>query len=268
MARWERSGIASIVHTAVLCGVFVLLLLATLSIPILHWAYLTVEGNGYTVTLGTFGWCRTGGKAGDFCSGRSMGYNVQEAVLLTFPERSGVTVREWFNMASNGLIAIAVTAGIAGLATLTSLLGKTSFALIWSTLLGMITCVLATGCVILNGILFTALKRDVLLGGATSATLGMGYWFVIGACAGSFVVPVLAVIECCAGQIKRWREPKGEYVKIDTPAENTRNSTYRQSAYELPLFDLGQAQQAQANIGELGTRTDAPANPSPVRTSV
>lgn len=74
-------------------------------------AYLTVEGNGYKTTLGTLGWCRTGGKAGDFCSPRGVGYNVQEAVLLTFPERSGASVREWFNTASNGLIAVPIASG-------------------------------------------------------------------------------------------------------------------------------------------------------------
>jgi hypothetical protein len=109
--------------------------------------------------------------------------------------------------------------------------------------------------VILNLLLFGELRREVLAKGATSASFGMAYWFVIGACVGAVVVPILAIIECCAGRIKRWRQPKGEYIKIDTPGESQRNSTYRQSAYELPLFDMGDAHRER----EMGVLVDSPA---------
>lgn len=76
--------------------------------PLIHIGYLTVEGNGYKTKLGTFGWSRSGGN-GDFSSARGVGYNVQEAVLLTL--RKGMTVGEWFNLASKGLIAIPIACG-------------------------------------------------------------------------------------------------------------------------------------------------------------
>ncbi len=133
--------------------------------------------------------------------------------------------------------------------------------MIWSTLLGIITALFAIALVILNLLLFGELRREVLSKGATSATFGMAYWFVIGACVGAIVVPILAITECCAGRIKRWRQPKGEYVKIDTPGDSQRNSTYRQSAYELPLFDMGDAHREREMgvlVDSAGARTGRP----------
>ncbi|GMK58727.1 hypothetical protein CspeluHIS016_0601690 [Cutaneotrichosporon spelunceum] len=239
MQRWERSTVAKILHSAVLCGVFTFLLLATLSTPILGWSYLTVEGNGSTVSLGTFGWCRAGGKAGDFCSGGKVGYDVQQAVLLTFPEKSGTTVRGWYNAASNGLLGVPIGCGLAGIAALASIMGKSAFAVIWATIFGILTCLIATGNLILNVLLFGGLKRELVAGGVTSASYGKAYYFVLIGCAVSTASPLMVALDCCAGRVKRWRH-KGDYNKLETSGNSARDSTYRTSAYELPIFDAGQ----------------------------
>ncbi|BEI83783.1 hypothetical protein CcaverHIS002_0403870 [Cutaneotrichosporon cavernicola] len=258
MTRWERSKIVQLIHSSILTVVFTLLLLATISTPITGWSYLTVEGNGNTVTLGTFGWCRTGGEAGDYCSRRTVGYDVQLAVLLTFPEKNGMTVRGWYNLASNGLLAVAITCALAGLGALTSITGKTAFSLIWSSLLGILTSMLAAGCLGLNVLLFGALKRDLLAGGATSASYGKATYFVFAAAALSLTLPIMVAIDCCSGMIKRWRH-KGSYSKLDQPRNTARESTYRSSDYELPVFD-----DQQTTVSELGPRKE----PSGVRTAV
>ncbi|BEJ14548.1 hypothetical protein CspHIS471_0403150 [Cutaneotrichosporon sp. HIS471] len=250
MTRWERSKIVTIIHASILTVVFTLLLLATISTPITGWSYLTVEGNGNTVTLGTFGWCRTGGAAGDYCSSRKVGYNVQEAVLLTFPEKSGTTVGGWYNLASNGLLAVTITCALAGLGALTSITGRTAFALIWSSILGILTSMIAAACLALNVVLFGGLKRELLAGGATSASYGQATYFVFAAAALSLTLPIMVAIDCCSGMIKRWRH-KGSYSKLDQPRNTARDSTYRSSDYELPVFD-----DQQTTVSELGPRKE------------
>jgi hypothetical protein len=122
MARWERTKVTALVHTVMLCAVFVLFLLATressalradpVSAPILNWSYLTVVGNGYTTWLGTLGWCRTGGSS-DYCSPRGVGLDVKDAVRLTLGK--GLDVRDWYNTTSYGLVAVPAVAGESGL---------------------------------------------------------------------------------------------------------------------------------------------------------
>lgn len=127
-----------------------------------------------------------------------------------------------------------LTPGAAGLAGLTSLLGQSLAALIWSTLLGLLTCLLALGAVILNAVLWPQLRRDALAAGATSATYGAPVRFVIAGLALSALVPLIAAVEACAGYVKR-RQDRGKYVQIGEGQAGKRGSTYRQSAYELPL---------------------------------
>lgn len=126
-----------------------------------------------------------------------------------------------------------LTPGVAGLAALTSLLGKSAAALIWSTLLGILTTILSLGAVILNATLWPPLRRDALSSGATSASYGSPIRFVIASLALSALAPIIAGIEACAGCIKR-RHERGKYVPVGEQG-GKRGSTYRQSAYELPL---------------------------------
>lgn len=134
------------------------------------------------------------------------------------------------------LARVLTVSGAAALAALTSLLGKSMFALIWSTILGLLTCLLAVGSVIVHFLMWPALKRDALAAGASAASFGLPYWFVIAGGAASIVVPVLALVECCTGKCKarRGRGKRGDYVKV---GGGSRDSTYRESTYELPVFD-------------------------------
>ncbi len=123
MARWERTTVTALVHTVMLCAVFVFFLLATrgswpaladpVSAPILNWSYLTVVGNGYTTWLGTLGWCRTGGSSPDYCSPRGVGLDVKDAVRLTLGKGQD-DVRDWYNTTSYGLVAVPAVAGESG----------------------------------------------------------------------------------------------------------------------------------------------------------
>lgn len=208
-----------IIHcgTFLLFAAFVLLLIATLSAPIIHTvSFLDVTGSGARSTFGTFGYCanlnvswsvciaeasRSHPQAnGGGCTPAQFGYDISHAATTVFN-------RTWQNNSltalSKALILHPIACGLSFLALLVSICSN-RFGYVFASFLALLAFLASLAAMIVDFVMFGIIRREVNnnVTGRT-ASYSNATWMVLAATVVLFFSVFFVLFSCCTSRRNR-----------------------------------------------------------------
>jgi len=228
-----KTGIIHHIGTFLLFSASILLLITTISAPVVHdigimRVKLANETNGHNsvVTFGTFGYCilHAGSNDRDYCTPKHIGYDPAAIVAAIDHTSFDTAAKDTTKVLTRVMILHPIVTGLAFIAFLVAL-GSDMCGSLFAAFITAVTFVASLIVMATDFALFVIIRNHVNQDGSGShATFSTGIWTILAGTIALFLAFFFVLFSCCSARMHRQRgtSKDGGYIDGVAPATTRR----------------------------------------------